>query len=57
MPKCGVLNEPALSIISKHFETFDERGDQMVPTFFYIKLKVNFSLPKPIKIKEKMQPK
>ena len=57
MSKCGVLNEPALSIISKHFETFDERGAQMVPTFFYIKLKVNFFLPKPIKIKEKMQPK
>ena len=31
MPKCGVLNEPALTIISKHFETFDERGAQMVP--------------------------
>jgi hypothetical protein len=32
-------------------------GAQMVPKFFYIKLKVNYFLPKPIKIKEKMQPK
>ena len=31
MPKYGVLYEPASSIISKHFEAFDERGAQMVP--------------------------
>ena len=46
MPKCGVLNEPALPILSKHFETFDERGAQMVPTFFYVKQKVRFFLIK-----------
>ena len=39
MPKCGVLNEPALSIISKHFEAFDERGAQMVPTVFLCQTK------------------
>ena len=39
MPKCGVLNEPALTIISKHFETFDERGAQMVPKVFLYQIK------------------
>ena len=39
MPKCGVLNESALSIISKYIETFDERGAQMVPTVFLCQIK------------------
>ena len=42
MPKCAVLNEPALSIISKHFETFDERGAQMVPKVFLYQIKSKF---------------
>ena len=42
MPKYGVLNEPASTIISNHYETFDERGAQMVPTVFLYQIKRKF---------------
>ena len=42
MPKYGVLREPASSIISKFFETFEGRGAQMVPTFFLYQIKSKF---------------
>lgn len=57
MPKCGALNEPALSIISNHFETFDERGAQMVHTVFLYQIKSEFLPKKAIRIKEKSQSK